>query len=122
MDKLINLKHIGYTRAFMGIDNDISLPVFIDACKTYICARQKILFNDPIWERYSDEEIIVEYYSYLFIDNKSEREKFESSVDAASGSDTYDWLTSKVDELEAESEKKVNELPDRISFNPGVTD
>ncbi len=94
-----------------------TLADFINYCKFQLCRMSNRLMKDPIWDTYTKEEILVEYYASLFYGSKTEREKFESTLQGADES-TLDWLDRQVKENQEENKKKSQEMEDHVNFNP----
>lgn len=119
-DGYFKLKYIGFTRAYMNPDNDpVTVEEFVAFCKTYLCNKNKVLFKDPIWDTYTDEELMVEYFAQMFLDDVEEAKKFSANF-AETADDTYKWLTEQTEKAEKENLEKIKELPDSISFKPGT--
>ena len=68
--------------------------------------------KDPIWDEYTSEEILVEYYALLFHNSKDQAEKFLQKINGVNSSD-YDWIIEQSGEQEA-----VMGEEDVVSFNP----
>lgn len=120
-DPLTALKYRGYVRAITVPGEETTLEDFVSFAKFFLCKQTRRLWKDPIWDSYTDEEILIEYFAHLFFTDKSARTEFE--VNAFSGTDTYgediyDWLDRKIAENQAEREKKLDEMPDKVSFSP----
>lgn len=120
-DPLVPLKYRGYCWAHTPPGDDTSMEDFVLFAKFFLCRQTKRLWKDPVWESYSEEEILVEYFAHLFAADKSAKTEFEISEFSGTdvyGEDIYDWLDRKVVENQAEMKKKQEELPEKISFSP----
>ena len=120
-DSLRALKYRAYCRSVMAPGDDSTLGDFVMFCKFFLCKQTHRLWKDPIWEEYTDEEILIEYFSHLFYADKGARAEFEVrefSGTETYGEDIYDWLDRKVAENQAENKKKLDEMPDKISYSP----
>lgn len=120
-DPLETLKYRAYCRALTAPGEDTTLEDFITFAKFFLCKLSHRLWKDPIWDEYTDEEILIEYFSHLFSTDKAARAEFEVQAFSGKemyGEDIYDWLDRKMDELKVENEKKLEEMPDKVSFSP----
>jgi hypothetical protein len=97
----------------------------ISFAKFFLCKHAKLLWKDPVWDSYTDEEILIEYFAHLFAKDEIARKDFEVSIDAGTqiyGEDIFEWLDRKVKENQEETKKKLEELPDRVSFSPSKSE
>lgn len=109
------LKYIGYCRSHLppeevGTDyND-----FVDHAKAFLCSKTNRLFKDPIWDKYTAEEVLVEYFTYQ-MQNEQKRVEFEKELLNVKGEDIDDWLVAQ-----SSKSKPVEpiELEDKIEFTP----
>lgn len=122
-DKLQRVKFVAYCRSNTPPGETTKLDDLVDFAKFYLCAHAKKLWKDPIWDSYTDEEILVEYFSLLFFKDEVARKEFEVAIDAGAsvyGQDIYDWLDRKVAENQKEMNAQLDEMEDHISFKPDV--
>lgn len=80
-----------------------------------------MLWNDPLWDSYTDEELLIEYFSHVFASDEAARKNFEVEMDVGAdiyGEDIYDWLDSKIKENQEEMTQKLDNLPEKISYVP----
>jgi len=121
LDPLQNLKYKGYCFAHTPPGDDTTFSDLVNFAKFFLCKHSQKLIKDPIWEEYTDEEILIEYFSHLFSNDKIARQEFEVQMDAGEelyGEDIYDWLDKKVKENQKETEAKLEAMPDKVSFSP----
>lgn len=121
VDPLISLKYIAYCRAFTPPGEDTSREEFVEFAKFFLCKQTRRLWKDPIWDDYTEEEILIEYFAHLFSTNAQAKSEFE--VKAFSGSDIYgedvfEWLDRMVKENQEDMAKKLDALPEKVSFSP----
>ena len=118
-DPLHRLKHFGYCAAFGSTDR-LTLRQFITYAKTYLCIQNKVLFKDPIWDTYGDEEILVEYFAHLYTKDADARAKFEGQIKKTPSEydDFLQFADKSITENAKELEDRANEMKDSISFKP----
>ena len=120
-DPLLALKHIGYcwSQTPPSEDGSVSYEDFVAHAKFSLCRLTHTLMKDPIWESYTIEEILVEFYAHIFSLNKDERIQFEATLQG-SNPDIYDWLDKMVEKNQEETNQKIKEmgLEDSLSFTP----
>jgi hypothetical protein len=112
---------MAYCRAHTPPGEDFTTLDLIQTGKFYLCKTLGYLWEDPIWDKYTDEEILVEYFAHLFSKDETFRKDFEVQIDAGTqvyGNDIFDWLDKMVEENQAEMKQKLEEMPDKISFSP----
>lgn len=120
-DRLRNLKFKGYCWANTPPGDETSLSDLITFAKFYLCRKARRLSKDPIWDEYTDEEILIEYFAHLYTEDKTAKEEFELSLNHEEGivdEDAYSWLDKMVAQNQEEMKKKAEELPEKISFSP----
>lgn len=120
-DPLIPLKYRSYCWAHLPPGDDVTMEDFVSFAKFFLCRQTKRLIKDPVWEKYTDEEILMEYFAHLFVIDEKAKIQFEADIDAGSkiyGEDVYEWLEKKVKENQEEMSKKLDEMPERITFSP----
>jgi hypothetical protein len=106
-DTLINIKHIAYR--MVQSNNDLEGRTWedlINHCKFYLCNSRKVLFKDPIWDIYSDEEILVEYHAAVFSKDPDALKVFENYLlGGEEAHEDFDWMEAQV----RENQKALNE-------------
>lgn len=120
-DPLFAMKYRAYCRALTPPGDDTTIEDFTTFAKFYLCRVSRRLWKDPIWDEYTGEEILIEYFAHLFATDKSARTAFE--VRNLSGSDMYgeeifDWLDRMVAKNQEETNQKLDEMPEKVSFKP----
>ena len=99
----------------------MSMDDMVAFAKFFLCKRMSRLWKDAIWDSYTDEEILIEYYAHIFAENDEERRKLEVAIDAGVdlyGEDIFEWLDRKVRENQIEAKTKLEEMPEHIGFSP----
>ena len=80
----------------------------------------KIPTKSSVWDKYTDEEMLVEYYAVRFDTDEEEKNKFEGIVEGLTGGDDdiYDWFDKQVEKNQEEIKEKTDEMEDDLSFSP----
>lgn len=120
-DRLVSLKYKGYCWSHTAPGETLGMDDLVNFARFFLCKHSHRLWKDPIWESYTDEEIMIEYFAHLFQNDEIARKEFEASIDAGTevyGEDIYDWLDRMVKQNQEEMKKKLEDLPEKISFSP----
>lgn len=120
-DPLFALKYKGYCWANTPPGDHATLTDLTNFAKFFLCKHAARLWKDPIWDEYTDEEIMIEYFSHLFSKDETARKEFEVQMNAGEmvyGDDVFDWLDKKIKQNQEEMEKKLDEMPEKVSFSP----
>ena len=119
-DKLLPLKHIGYCWSQMPPDEDnVTYGDFLAHVKFSLCKLSHRLMKDPLWDEYTAEEMIAEYYAHVYTVNKEERALFETTL-RGEDPDVHDWLDKMIEDNQEVTKQKIEEmgLEDSLSFKP----
>lgn len=122
-DRLIGLKYVGLCYSHMPPEEaDFEFADFVKYAKFHLCNHTKTLMKDPIWDTYTAEEIIAEYYAVLFSKSTEQKEKFENELlgNKASPDSFADWADSEIKQNGKDLDVLDEELEDSISFNPAT--
>ncbi len=108
-DPFLGLKNIAYLRS--GLDSKSSeKQVILDFAKHKLCAARNKLFLDPIWDRYSPEDLLIEFFTLCFDENEEFKEEFKKALNGGK-SDDIKWFEKKRKEWEkSQLEKKAKEI------------
>lgn len=111
-DPFFGLKFIAYCRSQRppdGVDGIITEDIdIINYAKWRVCKSRNVLFNDPVWENYTPEEILVEYFTISFDDSEEVRDMFLAQMRGVETKD-YDWLEQMESKWLKEQEEKIKE-------------
>lgn len=120
---LFPLQYMGYFLAGFDTErDDFNFNDFVEQAKFYLCQQRNVLTKDPVWDKYTVQEIIREYYAVLYSKNKGLRDEFEMLL-ASDGEveNEADWLEqavsrnrSKIEELKKDATSK----PEVVEFDP----
>ena len=108
-DPFQRLKHIAYCMSNCP-PKDHTYDDFVLYAKFQLCIICKVLWKDPIWDNYGDEEILVEYFAHAF--NKSEdfQKEFEASLDFGYSGDDLEWFNKQIKKNKNEVKNSVGEF------------
>lgn len=120
LNKLDVLKYRGYCRSITAPGEDLNFFDLVDFAKDYLCRKTRTLWKDPIWKEYTSEEVLIEYFSYLFLENEEFKREFEIKIEAYSSDqeDIYDWLDEQVEKNKEDLDSMQSEMADKVSFTP----
>jgi hypothetical protein len=119
MKKLDRLKYLGYCLSQLPPE-DAGPPDFshfVDYAKFQLCRANHKLMLDPIWEEYTNEEIVVEYYAHLMASSKDQRNAFLQSL-AGYDESIYSWLDDQIQKNQKEVDDLLSKTEEKISFSP----
>lgn len=117
-DPLLRIKYMGYCLSQLPPQGAVrTFDDFVRNAKFQLCVLSKRLMNDPIWESYSDEQILVEYYGHVFAKDKEERERFEAILQGGDP-DLVDWMVQSAEAENDKIKKMGEEQEESIKFNP----
>lgn len=118
-DPLKKIKYVGYSMSQLSDDN-VTMIDFVRYAKFFLCSKTHRLMKDPIWDGYTAEEILAEFYAYQFNDNEKFLKEFELELIGDNGElDSFDkWVNSNIAASDLERKKTLESLEERVSFNP----
>lgn len=117
---LFRLKYMGYFMAGFDLERkDLNYDDFVRIAKFYLCELRGVLTKDPIWDKYSNEEILIEYYAAIYKTNKEARETLEAHLNATVDDD--EWMDQQVIANRKRREaEKAGKIEDEIFFDPSM--
>lgn len=116
-DVMFKLKHIAYCRSQTPL-SDMTLKDFVAYAKFQLCFKTKTLFKDPIWDNYTQEEILVEWFSHEFESNPQLVKEFEIGMSKGEVLDFNSWADLQMKKEQEERAKKIRDQEDKVSFSP----
>lgn len=118
-DPLLSLKYMGYCRVFTPL-NPTDFNDFLRLAKFHLCKKTHTLWKDPIWESYSDEELLIEYFSLIFSENKEYKTQFELEIGKTDVEleATFAWLDEQVEKNKENMDREETSLEDVVTFSP----
>jgi hypothetical protein len=115
-DLFFNVKKFAYSLARLPRNAD-----FVQHCKFVLCVKNKVLMKDPVWNDYTAEEILIEYYAHVFTADQKEAERFLTQMqgeDVETLDSFSDWVDRKMNENKVDLNQKSEELESSVSFDP----
>ena len=113
---------MGYCLAFMPpLASSPDFEDFIRYVRFQLCTTYKIPFKDDIWDKYTDEELIVEYYAHIYRNSKEDRERIEDELrgkDVDKLDDFASWAIAQEHKNLKELQEKAESMEDDVSFSP----
>lgn len=119
-DPFLVLKNIAFHMSQPpGKVEEPTLAGFIHFARFQICEARGILFYDKLWDDYSDEQILTEYYAIRFSKDDSFRKEFEER-NGPTVDDDIDWMFKQIEKNRAEiaAAGKPNELLEEFDETP----
>lgn len=98
-----------------GVDSNFE--DYVRFAKFQLSASKGVLMEDPIWDKYTDEQIVIEYIANVFTKDKERLKDFEMKL-YGQDSEIYDWLDAKVKENQEELAKTLEKMEDSVKFVP----
>lgn len=91
-DPFFGLKYIAFCRTGLIVDGEtLDEEAMLAFAKWQICKVRNILWNDPVWDNYTNPEILIEYFAIKFDEDADLRTAFEASTVSAKEADV-DWF------------------------------
>jgi hypothetical protein len=121
-DPFFGLKYIAYCRTGLPVNEvDLDMVAMLQFAKWQICKVRNVLFNDPVWDEYTDEEILTEFFAIKFDEDSALRKEFEAKLVTAKASD-IDWLERMAQKDQAVKNGKINGdvTPEKPKESPKV--
>lgn len=90
-DPFFGLKYIAYHRAVLPAPEECTPEIVANYARWQICKARNILWNDPIWDSYTDEEIMIEFFAITFDQSEQSRIDFQNSF-VNTSEDVHEWM------------------------------
>ena len=120
-DKFRRIKYMGFCMSQMPPEGfGLNYEDYINYVVFQLAKHYKIPTKHPIFDRYADEELLVEYYAIKFDTDEQEKNKFEGIIEGLTGGDDniYDWFDDMIAKNQKEVKEKTDEMEDDLSFSP----
>ena len=100
-----NIKRIAYNNVIKDVNDKESLFEYL---KRWWCRQYNRPYKDPLLGEYSFEDLVLEYYEILFMEDKEELSKYESELNAESEEEYEDWLKNRMGDDYQTNEEMAN--------------
>lgn len=111
-DPFFALKYIAWCRTQLPPEEaELEEIDFVHYAKWSICRERGILFKDPVWDGYTPEDIMVEFFAIGFDNSEEIRDAFQSSMKGVKAAD-IDWFEAMEKKVLAEKEAEAKKLMD----------
>ena len=120
-DKFRRVKFMGYCMSQLPPDGfGLDFEDYMNWILFQLCKHYKIPTKSDVWDKYTDEELLVEYYAIRFDTDDDEMKKFEGIIEGLAGGDDdiYDWFDKQIEQNKKEVKEKEAEMEDDLSFSP----
>ncbi len=107
VDPFLILKNVGFLRSQLpGKDSGITSFDYIAYARHHLCNKRNVLFLDPIWDRYSNEDILVEFFATQFDENEEFRNEFFKQLNDGK-SEEENWFRTMEEKYKKAREEEV---------------
>lgn len=117
-DAYRGVKYLGYRTS--QLPDPYSMKDLIKYAKFTLAQKSGRLLKDPIWDTYTVEELLMEFFAHQFYDSKELRMQFEESLNYADGTvdDFAAWADKQMAEEGKIRDKLMGEAEDKVKFSP----
>lgn len=92
-DKFAQLKYIGWCWSQLPPeDAAANLADFVNHAKFQLCTERNVLMKSPVWDKYSDEEILAEYFAMIFVKSEEARKDFVIQLSGKEIEEDIEWM------------------------------
>jgi len=101
-------------------EDSISLDDMVKFAKFQLCLKNKVLMKDPIWDDYTREEIMAEFYAHQFSFSEKAKLEFEASIKLnESGLDDFaQWADKQMANEKDLVGDSLGSAEERVEFDP----
>lgn len=108
-DPFFGLKYIAYCRAFMPpSDAEIDSDDMLQYARFYLCQKRGVLYNAEIWDNYTEEEILVEYFAVRMSEDETLKAEFEAQMRGINKAD-HEWFDKMTEKYNKKLEEEAKE-------------
>jgi len=108
-DPLFGLKYIAWCRSQFPPENaKLTDKAAVDFARHQICKVRNKLFNDPIFDTYTREEFLIEYFAIRYDEDEEIRKEFAAQMVGATLAD-HDWFDKMQVKYISDQEKQAEE-------------
>lgn len=119
-DPYFKLKWWAYLLVDLPKEMKITDGQFVEYCKFQLAVKNKVLMKDPVWDSYTPEEILREFFAHRMATDSSYKTQFMLSLGSHDGTvdDFEAWADKEISKNQVALEKKASELEESVSFDP----
>lgn len=113
------LKYVGYRLS--QLPNPYDRADLVRYAQFQLAAKTHRLMKDPIWDNYTEEELLMEFFAHQMNESEEFRKEFEVQMGAnINGAvDDFDaWADKQMAEEAKIRDKIMGQTEDKISFSP----
>ncbi len=114
-DPYRNVKYLGYCMS--QLPDTYTLKDLVRYARFQLSVKSGRLMKDPIWDEYTIEEILIEFFGHQFTEDKDFRMKFEHQFNQSSGG-TVDEFSAWADKQMKDQNKTLGDFKDKVVFDP----
>jgi len=113
-DPFFPLKYLGYCLAMTPPEGDkIGLDAFVEFARFQLCEARNVLRKDAVWDNYSDEEVLIEYYAILMSKDETLRKKMELELGGMNYDRDLDWFNKQI----TDNKKDIKDIEKEEEFD-----
>lgn len=115
---LFRLEYMAYCMSQMppqGVNS--TLEDYVRFAKFRLSIDKHVLMEDPIWDKYTDEQILIEFLANEFVKDSKKLQEFEAKL-LGQDDDIYDWFDKKISENQKEMAKELDKMEETVKFVP----
>lgn len=118
VDPYLGVKFLGYRLSVLP--DPYSMKDLIRHAKFFLAQKSGRLLKDPIWDEYTVEELLMEFYAHQMHDNERLRTDFEASLNFTDGAidEFAAWADKQIAEEGKIRDSVMGGAEDHISFSP----
>jgi hypothetical protein len=120
VDPYIGVKFIGYRMS--QLPTRYKMSDLVRYARFILAEKAGRLYKDPIFDSYTVEELLAEFFAHQFHESKEFRVTFEEQIGDVNGDgeDFADWADRKIAEDAKIRDKVMGGMEDKVSFNPSM--
>lgn len=118
------LKFIGYCMSQTPPEG-MTLEDFVLYAKFRLCEWRGYVMEDPVWDKYGDEQLLVEYYATRFEKDEKFRDEYNRENSLNGYEEAVDWMDQEI----AKNAEEIKNLKptsmgeeDEFEYTPSVVD
>ena len=120
-DPFGRLEYIAYCRNYTPPVNG-EYHDLIKFARNYLCLVKNVLYYDPVWDHYGDEELLVEYYSVRMSKDETFKDEIEAKIKGKGNTtaDLEDWADKEIAKYNEEREQRMAKAIEeaKVDFSP----